>query len=542
MAKAAATLQPASSRRRLVVSLCALGVAAVLVATAASATATWTPVGSMAAGREYFAAVVLQSGKVFVASGGTAELFDPASGTFSAAGDLTVDRGSGLTATVLQNGEVLLVGGESTTIGETAASAELYDPSNGTFTATGSMSVPRAFHTATLLPDGRVLVAGGHSGNFPNSALASAELYDPVTGTFTPTGSMSFARQNQTATLLPNGTVLVAGGYAPDQSVRASAEIYNPASGTFTQTGSMADGRGDHTATLLNDGKVLIAGGHTGFPGGSLTTAELYDPANGTFARTGDMTEARGAQTATLLPDGTVLIAGGYTAFPFLGTTLASTEIYDPNTGSFTPTASMNSARGRDIAVLLPNGKVLVAGGLNQCCSDDASAEEYSPTAIDETPPVINVPAAITADATSQAGAVVTYSVTATDPDDAVASVVCSPTSGSTFPIGTTTVTCKATDTHGNSSNATFTVHVNGAADQLADLAEAVAGVGPGTSLADKITQATAYLDANDVPDTCSILTAFTHQVKAQTGKTIPQSEAATLTADALQSQTLLGC
>jgi hypothetical protein len=527
-----------SSRRSTVVVCAAL--AAALVATPASATGGWTPVGSMAVGREYFGAVVLQSGKVLVASGGTAELFDPASGAFSAAGNLTVVHGSGLTATLLQNGKVLLAGGQSGD--STTASAELYNPTSGTFTATGSMSVPRAFHTATLLPDGRVLIAGGHLGNFPNSALASAELYDPVSGTFTPTGSMSSARQNQTATLLPDGTVLIAGGYAPDQSVRASAEIYNPATGAFTSTGSMANGRADHTATLLSNGTVLIAGGHTGFPGGSLMTAELYEPASGTFMPTGDMTDARGAQTATLLPDGTVLIAGGFTAFPFGGTTLASAEIYDPNAGSFSPTASMNTARGRHIAALLPNGKVLVAGGINQCCSDDASAEVFSSSAIDQTPPVITVPAAITANATSPNGAVVTYTVTATDPDDAVTSLDCSPESGNTFPIGTTTVTCTATDTNGNKSTASFTVTVKGAAAQLTDLLAAVAGVGPGTSLADKVTLVRGYLAASDLVDGCSTLTAFIKQVSAQSGKSIPPVQAATLIAAAERIKAVVAC
>jgi hypothetical protein len=144
--------------------------------------------------------------------------------------------------------------------------------------------------------------------------------------------------------------------------------------------------------------------------------------------------------------------------------------------------------------------------------------------------------------ATSSSGAAVTYSVSATDPDDALASLKCAPASGSTFPIGTTTVTCTAADTHGNTSTATFTVHVKGATEQLADLAAAVAGVGPGTSLADKVAQVETSLTANDKTDACSTLTAFTNQVKAQTGKTIPASEASTLIADALQIKTLLGC
>jgi HYR domain len=162
--------------------------------------------------------------------------------------------------------------------------------------------------------------------------------------------------------------------------------------------------------------------------------------------------------------------------------------------------------------------------------------------AADTTAPTISVPAPITADATSPSGAVVTYSVSATDPDDAVASLNCMPASGSTFPIGTTTVNCSATDTNGNSSTASFTVHVKGAAEQLADLLTAVTGVGPGTSLADKVSQAQTYLTANDVADACATLSGFIKEVTAQSGITIMTSQAATLIATAQRIETVLGC
>jgi HYR domain/WD40-like Beta Propeller Repeat len=160
----------------------------------------------------------------------------------------------------------------------------------------------------------------------------------------------------------------------------------------------------------------------------------------------------------------------------------------------------------------------------------------------DTTPPVITVPEPITVNAASPIGAVVTYSVTATDPDDAVASLACLPASGSTFPIGTTTVTCTATDTHGNTSSASFTVTVKGAVAQLTDLLAAVTGVGPGTSLADKITLVQSDLVANDLADACSTLTALINEVSAQSGKTIPSSQAATLIASVQQIRALLGC
>jgi hypothetical protein len=243
------------------------------------------------------------------------------------------------------------------------------------FSPTGSMKTARVHHTATLLADGRVLIAGGNGAQAP---LASAEIYEPKTGTFGPTGSMTTARAGHTAALLANGRVLITGGHDPDLSnatgslvVFASAELYDPATGTFGPTGSMTTARVAHTATLLADGRVLIAGGD-GALASALASAEIYDPKTGTFSPTGSMTTAR-VGTATLLPDGRVLIAGGES--------LASAEIYDPNTGGFGPTGSMATARERHTATLLADGRVLVAGGIRSFDGGlNASAELYDPT------------------------------------------------------------------------------------------------------------------------------------------------------------------
>ena len=280
-------------------------------------------------------------------------------GVFTATGSMTVAR-SFHTATLLQNGKVLVAGGMGINI---FTSAELYDPSTGTFTATGSMEVPREEHSATLLGNGKVLIAGGENGF---SFLASAELYDPSTGTFAAAGSMTVARRNLTATLLQNGKVLIAGGCVAvkgdvngDSVSTDSAELYDPSTGTFTATGSMTVARSFHTATLLQNGKVLIAGG--GDDVGWLASAEIYDTVTEVFTATGSMSVAREEHTATLLSDGKVLTAGGGV---LASAPSESAELYDPEAGRFTTTGNMTTGRQDYAATLLGNGMVLVAGGV----------------------------------------------------------------------------------------------------------------------------------------------------------------------------------
>src|SRR5439155_1166664 len=186
------------------------------------------------------------------------------------------------TATLLQDGHLLVTGGGNDD--SNMASAQLYHPAIGMWQRIGNMNHERRKHTATLLPNGQVLVTGGTPcgdiiGDCPPGPRGSAELYDPITRTWTNTGSFAVARWDHTATLLPNGQVLVAGGLGTDGVTHlASAELYDPATGTWTETGSMATGRDLHTATLLPNGQVLVAGGGT-FPGGILRSAELYTPA-----------------------------------------------------------------------------------------------------------------------------------------------------------------------------------------------------------------------------------------------------------------------
>jgi len=356
-------------------------------ATTPAPTATPRPTGPLGDARQIQTATLLADGGVLVAGGFTngdtaiasAVRYDPATGTFSATGSMADARG-GHTATLLPDGHVLIAGGgpPSWTGGHTfLATAELYDPGTGTFAATGRMSTPREGHTATLLPSGRVLIAGGEDRT--DNAVASAEIYDPKTGTFTPTGSMTVERAFHTATLLPDGRVLIVGGdagtWSYDGPFYASAEIYNPKTGAFSPTGSMATPRGWQTATLLADGRVLVAGGENART--DLASAEIYSPKTGRFTPTGSMTVGRVYHAAAALSDGRVLVEGGGSDYSG-GKFLASAEIYNPKTGRWTATSSMADQRNFLTATLLKDGQVLVAGGFG-AHSILASAELFDP-------------------------------------------------------------------------------------------------------------------------------------------------------------------
>jgi len=348
--------------------------------------AAFVSTGSMNTARVSPTATLLNDGMVLMAGGSTfsndsavplasAELYNPTTGTFTPTGSLNTAR-YGHTATLLNNGMVLMAGGTGPCgyLG-CLASAELYNPATGTFTPTGSLNTARWEHTATLLNNGMVLMAGGYNSS---GYLASAELYSPTTGTFTPTGSLNTARYYCTATLLNNGMVLMAGGIGSSGSL-SSAELYNPTTGTFSLSGSLNNARYYYTATLLNNAMVLMAGGENS--SGYLPSAELYDPTTGAFSLTGSLNIDRALHTATLLNNGMVLMAGGY------GSTniLASAELYNPATGTFSPSGSLNTARYDHTATLLNNGMVLTAGGYGPSNAVLASAELYEPATL--TPP-----------------------------------------------------------------------------------------------------------------------------------------------------------
>jgi hypothetical protein len=291
------------------------------------------------------------------------------------------------TATTLTTGLVLVAGGIDSGYNY-LPTAELYDPRRQKFMMLGQMTTARASHSATLLPDGQVFLAGGVICSAGNCGyLASAEIFDPVTQRFSAVGSMIEARAKHTATLLNDGTVLLAGGRSKDPL--ASAEIYDPGSGRFTAAEAMGSARFLHTATLLQDGEVLVAGGR-GCSGecddnSASASAELYDPGTRKFSPTGPMTEGRILHTATLAGDGRVLIAGGRSCVGDCegDKTLQNTELYDPTTRTFTPAANMTAARASHIAVALPDGQIFIYGGSNCTrragCQYLGSGEVFAP-------------------------------------------------------------------------------------------------------------------------------------------------------------------
>lgn len=329
--------------------------------------------GDLAAPRAVHTATLLPDGSVLIAggmegSGGSAETYEPARGIFQPTGSLVFERAGGHTAVLLLNGRVLIAGGW--TGSAVTRTAELYDPLSGTFSRTGAMTSPRSGATATLLPSGKVLVVGGFDGDL---RLSSAELYDPRTGTFTATGSLSRPRSEHASALLRDGRLLVSGGNRANRQVLASAEIYDPLTGRFTRTGDMRALRHKHAATTLLDGQVLVTGGSDARDGrGRHASAELFDPATGAFTAIGPMTAARfkHPQAVVRLRSGAVLLAGGH----------ARSEVYDPATRSFHPSgASMGADLSFSTATLLPNGEVLIAGGYDQKIQPTARAWRYRP-------------------------------------------------------------------------------------------------------------------------------------------------------------------
>jgi hypothetical protein len=352
---------------------------------------TWTQTDPLPRARWATASTLLHDGRVLVVGGttgltstdavATATVFDPATGHWSAVTDMLQPRAYPMAVT-LADGSVLVAGGSRNT--QPLDTAERYNPDNGTWVAAGRLNLPRAHETLTLLNDGRVLAAGGGIEGGPGwASTASAEIYDPKNGVWSILPPMSVARVHHTATLLPDGEVLIAGGattyFGEAGSVTASAEIFNPHSNSWRVIAPMSHPRYVGGAALLNDGRVLVAGGWyaTTSSDPSHQTAEIYDPATDRWTAAAPMANARAEFGLVALPDGRVLAAGGVDPGYKVQ---ASSELYDPTTGLWQLTGSLGVATVWPAMQALPDGRVLVAGGLDSAAAKvNAVCELYAP-------------------------------------------------------------------------------------------------------------------------------------------------------------------
>jgi hypothetical protein len=324
----------------------------------------WSVTGKLVQARASHAALTLKDGRVLVSGGhdglaptASAELYDPTTGTWSSIESMSVPRNAP-TMTEISQGKVLVTGGVGSS-NEPLLSAEVYEPDKGRWRLTQDMGSPRMHHTATALSDGRVLVVGG--GRAGIAALGSAEVFDVGKASWTPVESMSGLRYNHAAILLPGGKVLVAGG-SDGFTAAASAEVFDPGAGSWKAAGVMTSARVRPTASLLADGSILVAGG-AGTLGASdgLTSAEVFDPIKGAWRATGGaMSAGRMVHTANVLTNREVLVVGG------LDGGLGTAEAYDPVTESFRIFGSLNVPRVFHTSNELLDGRILVAGGVSK--------------------------------------------------------------------------------------------------------------------------------------------------------------------------------
>ncbi|AUX45251.1 uncharacterized protein SOCE26_067320 [Sorangium cellulosum] len=330
-------------------------------------TGRWTAVPSMRATRKDHTATLLHDGRVLVIGGfnedealRSAELFDPGTNDWTTTPPMTSPR-QNHTATLLPSGDVLVVGGLQVPLGgapDVALNAEVFDPRSQAWTQTAPLNVARASHTASLLPDGRVLVAGGQGLGDGSKGLASVELFDPGPGTWTLAEPMYRARISHIAELLRSGELLVAGGEYR-QERHTSAELFNPASMMWTRVGSLGTGRSNSGSAVLSDGRVVVAGGMDDERSVTATT-EIFDPDTWTWSATAPLNTARLECPLVALKEGRLLAAGGHGSWG----ALRDVELFEPSSGSWAPAERMIEARAKHTATLLADGRVLVAGGV----------------------------------------------------------------------------------------------------------------------------------------------------------------------------------
>ena len=544
--------------------LIALGAALAAVAlglsastgSASSLVGTWSLTASMSTPRVYHTATLLQDGKVLVAGGRNAseaalassELFNPVTGQWTTTGNLNVARDQA-SAVLLPNGKVLIAGGEAAAY-QDLTSAELYDPATGTWSLTGSMQETRVDFEMQTLPDGTVLAAGGQRQN-TYGVTATAERYNPRSGTWSGVGSMHHTRGAPQSALLQNGHVLVSGGCqygGCPGPIAPAGELFDPSTHTWTLASDPVEPRMQTEMVSLSDGRIFIAGG-TSYAGGywhPTSAVEAYNPAADQWSLLSPLGSPTENLLSAALPDSRVVVAGGANSY---GQRLATSQLYDPTSDTWQSTGGLAVPRMLTTTVTLTDGRVLTTGGRGYSSTALSSAEIFTLDA-DTTAPVITAPATVSADATTPSGAVVTYQVTATDNVDGPVPVTCVPPSGSLFAIGNKTVECTAKDAAGNVAEASFTVHVKGAAEQMVDAMGDVAALSPPATAQTKnglnwmLNRALQALSANDKQTACVTLGTYVYQVYQSMrppAKLLAQ-EGLHLIQDARRVQAVIGC
>jgi N-acetylneuraminic acid mutarotase len=335
---------------------------AILVTPIAAATGgpigVWLPGPPMFGAHESHVAVVLRDSRVLLV-GPKSEVYDPLANSWSPAGGTTITRSQG-TATLLRDGRVLVAGGIDGTTGRSVPTAELYDPATNAWALAASMAGRRYSHTATLLPDGRVLIVGGTRSAVD---LDSTEIYDPSSNRWSPSPSLSAPRSDHGATLLRDGRVLIAGGDGGGQTL-TTADFFDPTVNRWSSTSPMTTGRHSLALIPLNDGRVMAVAGLPGPGPQPGEAAEIFDPIRETWSAAGSSTQPllTYGEASVLLKDGRVFVSGGPSQ-TYMGDALSTGYVFDPRSDRWGTTNPMAQGRVSHSASLLPDGRVLVAGG-----------------------------------------------------------------------------------------------------------------------------------------------------------------------------------
>ena len=380
-----ACLKMAAPMRQLLISASLL----VLVVCPASAQSS-KRVGDLSVPRVAAAAALLPDGRVLITGGAsgttdvwnTAELYEPSTARFVTTGSMRSPR-FGHTATALRDGRVLIAGGRDrfTFPTQTVALAEIYDPATGTFTEAGTMIQPRALHAATLLSNGQALIAGGTDASFMRVAMA--EIYDPATNRFTPAGAMGTPRNLPFIAALSDGRALVGGGVVVPPTGAAqyptTTEIYVPGSGFSPGPASMFP-HSQAPAFSLPDGRILVVGGTGGLAQPVVNVVEAYDPSKNAFEFVATLNTSRYDHAGAVLGTGSVVVSGGAVVTGGVPGVSDSIEVSDPATGQFKNAGKLAVARTRHIAVALRDGAVLFVGGATDLgTTATATAEVWRP-------------------------------------------------------------------------------------------------------------------------------------------------------------------